>query len=90
MVRMRPGTLFLLLSLMHSLQDGRRSSSDFESAVWAGSEASALVVVVEDWGEHTQICLISCQLHFFQFLFSIYSFLLFLFVFSFLRKKEKE
>ena len=90
MVRMRPGTLFLLLSLMHSLQDGRRSSSDFESAVWAGSEASALVVVVEDWGEHTQICLISCQLHFFQFLFLFIRFYCLCFLFLLFRKKEKE
>lgn len=39
-------TLFLLLSLMHNLQDGRRSSSDFESADSGTSEVVVVVVVV--------------------------------------------
>lgn len=37
-------TLFLLLSLMHNLQDGRRSSSDFESADSGTSEEVVVVV----------------------------------------------
>lgn len=41
------GTLFLLLSLMHNLHDGLRSSSDFESAGWLGSWTS--VEGIEDW-----------------------------------------
>ena len=38
-------TLFLLLSLMHNLHDGRRSSSDFDSA--DSVESEVIVVGIE-------------------------------------------